>query len=234
LSVAAAPMIELVGVAKVYPRSSADVRALARVDVTIASGEFVAIMGPSGSGKSTLLSILGCLDRPSEGEYRLGGESVAGLSDVALSHVRNRRFGFVFQSFHLIPELSVFDNVETPLLYGGVPPSQWRARAEECLKRVGVLHRAHHRPSELSGGEAQRAAIARALVMEPRILLADEPTGNLDTATGDEIAALLSDLHDEGRTIVLVTHNEALGRRAQRMIRLRDGTVESEVRAVDR
>jgi putative ABC transport system ATP-binding protein len=228
-----APVIELRGVAKAYSREavpSSAVRALARIDLTIAGGEFLAIMGPSGSGKSTLLSILGCLDRPSEGEYLLGGEAVAGLSDIDLSRVRNRRFGFVFQSFHLIPELSVFDNVETPLLYGGVPPSEWRPRAESCLQRVGILHRARHRPSELSGGEAQRAAIARALVMEPRILLADEPTGNLDSATGDEIADLISELHREGRTIILVTHNEALARRAQRMIRLRDGRVESEER----
>jgi putative ABC transport system ATP-binding protein len=223
-----APVIELRGVAKAYSRQSSAVQALGRIDLTIASGEFLAIMGPSGSGKSTLLSILGCLDRPSEGEYLLGGEAVAGLSDVELSHVRNRRFGFVFQSFHLIPELSVFDNVETPLLYGGVSPAEWRPRAQACLERVGILHRARHRPMELSGGEAQRAAIARALVMEPRILLADEPTGNLDTATGDEIADLISELHREGRTIILVTHNEALAQRAQRMIRLRDGRVESE------
>jgi putative ABC transport system ATP-binding protein len=226
----AAPAIELRGVAKVYARQSSVVRALAHVDLAIAGGEFVAIMGPSGSGKSTLLSILGCLDRPSTGDYLLGGEAVAGLSDVELSRVRNRRFGFVFQSFHLIPELTVMDNVETPLLYGGVPPPQWRARAEECLERVGIMHRARHRPSELSGGEAQRAAIARALVMEPRILLADEPTGNLDSATGDEIADLISGLHREGRTIILVTHNETLALRAQRMIRLRDGKVESEQR----
>jgi putative ABC transport system ATP-binding protein len=231
---APAPVIELRSVAKAYSRQSAAVHALAKVDLTIAAGEFLAIMGPSGSGKSTLLSILGCLDRPSEGEYLLGGEAVAGLSDVELSHVRNRRFGFVFQSFHLIPELSVFDNVETPLLYGGVPPPEWRARAQACLERVGILHRARHRPSELSGGEAQRAAIARALVMEPRILLADEPTGNLDTATGNEIADLISELHREGRTIILVTHNEALAQRAQRMIRLRDGRVESEERLAGR
>jgi putative ABC transport system ATP-binding protein len=225
-----APVIELRGVAKVYPRAAAAVHALARVDMTIAAGEFVAIMGPSGSGKSTLLSILGCLDRPSEGEYRLGGEAVAGLSDIDLSRVRNRRFGFVFQSFHLIPELTVLENVETPLLYGGVPPSEWRARAAECLERVGIMHRARHRPSELSGGEAQRAAIARALVMQPRILLADEPTGNLDSATGDEIADLISELHREGRTIILVTHNETLALRAERRIRLRDGKFESEER----
>jgi putative ABC transport system ATP-binding protein len=229
-----APVIELRGVAKVYPRPSSSVRALGTVDLTVAGGEFVAIMGPSGSGKSTLLSILGCLDRPTEGEYLLGREPVAGLSDVDLSRVRNRRFGFVFQSFHLIPELTVLDNVETPLLYGGVPASEWRRRAEECLERVGIMHRARHRPAELSGGEAQRAAIARALVMEPRILLADEPTGNLDTVTGDEIADLISELHREGRTIILVTHNEALAERAQRMVRLRDGRIESETRVPGR
>jgi putative ABC transport system ATP-binding protein len=222
-----APRIELRGVTKVYPRPSAAVHALGRIDLTIDGGAFVAIMGPSGSGKSTLLSILGCLDRPTEGEYKLGDEAVGTLSDVALSRLRNARFGFVFQSFHLIPELSVVDNVETPLLYGGVPPAHWRRRAEACLERVGVGHRAQHRPMELSGGEAQRVAIARALVMEPRILLADEPTGNLDSATGDEIADLISELHREGRTIVLVTHNETLATRASRMIRLRDGRMES-------
>jgi putative ABC transport system ATP-binding protein len=222
----ARPLVELRDVAKVYPRGSVSVRALAGMTLHVHRGEFVAIMGPSGSGKSTLLSILGCLDRPTNGEYWLAGEAVSALDDVALSRIRNRRIGFVFQSFHLIPELSVQENVETPLLYGGVPEAEWRGRASACLERVGIAHRAAHRPAELSGGEAQRAAIARALVMEPHVLLADEPTGNLDTATGDEIAALLRDLHAEGRTILLVTHNDALAERAQRIVRLRDGRID--------
>jgi putative ABC transport system ATP-binding protein len=223
----ARPLVALNAVTKLYPRGPVVIRALAGVTLHIGEGEFVAIMGPSGSGKSTLLSLLGCLDRPTEGEYWLDGEPVASLDDGALSRIRNRRIGFVFQAFHLIPELSVLENVQTPLLYGGVPLDSWGSRAEACLERVGIAHRATHRPFELSGGEAQRAAIARALVMQPRVLLADEPTGNLDTATGDEIAALLGDLHAEGRTIILVTHNEALATRAQRTIRLRDGRIDS-------
>jgi putative ABC transport system ATP-binding protein len=223
-------VIDLRGASKVYTRGGASVVALDGVSVAIAEGEKVAIMGPSGSGKSTLLCILGCLDRPTGGEYRLFGDEVQGLSDDRLSRIRNGRIGFVFQSFHLIPQLTVLENVETPLLYGAVPQSEWRARARACLAKVGLLARADHRPSELSGGEAQRAAVARALVTEPRVLLADEPTGNLDSHTGEEIADLLDALHREGRTVVIVTHNEALGRRAPRTIRLRDGRVEAEER----
>src|SRR5262245_43367248 len=180
-------------------------------------------MGPSGSGKTTLLSILGCLDRPSSGEHLFDGHAVAALGDDALSRLRNRSVGFVFQAFHLIPQLSVLENVETPLLYEGAPLDEWRPRALRALERVGLAHRADHRPAELSGGEAQRAAIARALVTQPRLLLADEPTGNLDTRTGEEIRALLDELHAQGATVVLVTHNEALGRGAERVVRLRDG-----------
>jgi putative ABC transport system ATP-binding protein len=231
LSAQTPPVVDLAGVRKVYPRGGGDVVALDGVSLQIASGEKVAIMGPSGSGKSTLLGILGCLDRPSTGEYRLDGEAVASLDDDRLSHIRNLRIGFVFQSFHLIPELTVAENVETPFLYGPVPLALWRSRALDSLGRVGLSHRADHKPSELSGGEAQRAAVARALVTEPRLILADEPTGNLDTATGEEIASLLDGLHAEGRTIVLVTHNEALGRRAQRRIHLRDGRVEGDTTA---
>jgi putative ABC transport system ATP-binding protein len=204
--------------------------ALDGVSLKIARGEKLAIMGPSGSGKSTLLSILGCLDRPTAGEYRLFGEDVSALEDERLSRTRNRRIGFVFQSFHLIPQLSVAENVETPLLYGDTPEAEWREKALRCLERVGLSHRADHRPSELSGGEAQRAAIARALVTEPALLLADEPTGNLDSHTGDEVAGLLDALHEDGVTVVLVTHNEALGRGAERILRLRDGRIESEER----
>ena len=217
--------------AKVYPRGGGDVAALSGVSLDVAEGEMVAIMGPSGSGKTTLLSLLGCLDRPSRGHYLLDGDRVSEMDDDALSAIRNRRIGFVFQSFYLLPHLSVVENVETPLAYSHVPPREWRARALAGLERVGLLARAGHRPSELSGGEAQRAAIARALVTDPRLVLADEPTGNLDSATGDQIAALLDDLHRQGRTVVLVTHNEALARRAERMIRLRDGRVETEERA---
>ena len=218
-------------VARVYPRGASQVVALAGVSLAIRAGEKLAIMGPSGSGKTTLLSILGCLDRPSSGEHLFEGRSVASLDDDALSRLRNRSVGFVFQAFHLIPQLTVAENVETPLLYASVPLDEWRPRALAALEQVSLAHRADHRPSELSGGEAQRAAIARALVTSPRLLLADEPTGNLDSATGEEIAALIDRLHAQGATVVLVTHNEALGRRAERVLRLRDGRIESEARA---
>ena len=226
MSAKAPPIVDLDRVRKVYPRGGGDVVALDGVSLRIESGEKVAIMGPSGSGKSTLLGILGCLDRPSAGAYRLDGEEVASLDDDRLSHIRNLRIGFVFQSFHLIPELTVVENVEAPFVYGPVAIAEWRPRALACLGRVGLGHRSDHRPSELSGGEAQRAAVARALVTEPRLILADEPTGNLDSTTGEEIASLLDGLHAEGRTIVLVTHNEALGRRAARRIHMRDGRLE--------
>jgi putative ABC transport system ATP-binding protein len=215
-------------VARVYHRGSTDVAALSDVSLDIREGEKLAIMGPSGSGKSTLLSILGCLDRPTRGEHLFDGRSVADLDDDTLSRLRNRAIGFVFQSFHLLPHLSVVENVETPMQYGETPTKEWRPRALEALERVGLATRADHRPSELSGGEAQRTAIARALVVAPRLLLADEPTGNLDTATGGEIAALLDELHAQGATIVLVTHNEALARRAERVVTLRDGLIERE------
>ncbi len=218
-------------VARVYPRGASQVVALAGVSLAIRAGEKLAIMGPSGSGKTTLLSILGCLDRPSSGEHLFEGRSVASLDDDALSRLRNRSVGFVFQAFHLIPQLTVAENVETPLLYASVALDEWRPRALAALEQVSLAHRADHRPSELSGGEAQRAAIARALVTSPRLLLADEPTGNLDSATGEEIAALIDRLHAQGATVVLVTHNEALGRRAERVLRLRDGRIESEARA---
>lgn len=213
-----------------YLRGSSEVLALDGVSLEVGDGESLAVMGPSGSGKSTLLGILGCLDRPTRGAYVLGGAEVSRLSDAAMSRVRNRTIGFVFQAFHLIPQLTVLENVETPLLYGGVEAAEWRDRALACLGKVGLLHRADHRPSELSGGEAQRAAIARALVTEPRMILADEPTGNLDSATGEEIAGLLAGLHDEGRTVVVVTHNGSLAHRAERLIRLRDGRIVDEER----
>ena len=211
-----------------YRRGDTQVVALDGVSLELGQGESLAVMGPSGSGKSTLLGLLGCLDRPTSGEYFLGGPPVSTLGDRELSRIRNRSIGFVFQAFHLIPQLSVQENVETPLLYGSVPETEWRERARACLDRVGLSHRAEHRPSELSGGEAQRAAVARALVAEPDILLADEPTGNLDSVTGDEIAELLASLNREGRTVVVVTHNEVLARRAQRVVHLKDGRIDSE------
>jgi putative ABC transport system ATP-binding protein len=220
-----AALVELKSVGKAYPRGAVEVNALREVSLSIAAGESVAVMGPSGSGKSTLLGILGCLDRPTRGEYLLDGKEVSSLGDVELSALRNRRIGFVFQSFHLIPQLTVAENVETPLLYGSVPEREWSDRVHACLDKVGLDHRSSHRPSELSGGEAQRAAIARALVTEPQILLADEPTGNLDSATGEEVAQVLWALHREGRTVVVVTHNETLAARAQRLVRLRDGRI---------
>ena len=223
-------LVELRDVSKLYTRGTREVSALAGLSLAIDEGEWVAIMGPSGSGKSTLLSILGCLDRPTGGSYALGGTEVSLLDDDALSHIRNERIGFVFQSFHLIPQLTIAENVETPLLYRGLPESVCRERALRSLESVGLLTRAEHRPGELSGGEAQRAAVARALVTEPRILLADEPTGNLDSATGEDVVRLLETLHREGRTVILVTHNEALGRRAPRLVHLRDGRVEREDR----
>jgi len=220
-----AVLVELKGVGKAYPRGTVEVAALRDVSLEIAAGESVAVMGPSGSGKSTLLGILGCLDRPTRGHYLLDGREVSSLDDAELSALRNRRIGFVFQSFHLIPQLTVEENVETPLRYGRVPEREWRSRVHACLEKVGLDHRSTHRPSELSGGEAQRAAIARALVTEPAVLLADEPTGNLDSATGEEVAEVLWGLQREGRTVVVVTHNESLAARAQRVVRLRDGRI---------
>ena len=225
----AVPLVALRGVGKTFRRGASDVAALRSVTLEIGTAELIAIVGPSGSGKSTLLNIMGGLDRPTAGEYWLDGRLVSGLSDAELSRLRNRAIGFVFQAFHLIPQLSVIENVETPLIYSGLPLASWRPRAWRCLERVGLTHRSQHRPSELSGGEAQRAALARALVLEPRLLLADEPTGNLDSVTGEEIADLLGELHSAGHTVVLVTHNERLARRAPRVIALRDGAVEGGV-----
>jgi putative ABC transport system ATP-binding protein len=225
------PLVRMRGASKVYARGAREVVALDDVDLDVGRGELLAITGPSGSGKTTLLSLLGCLDRPSRGEVRLAGRDVAALSDAQASRLRNRTIGFVFQSFHLIPQLTVLENVLTPLLYGDVPQREWRGRAEQALLRVALAQRADHRPSELSGGEAQRAAIARALVAEPSLILADEPTGNLDSVTGETIAALLVSLRRDGRTIVLVTHNEALAGRADRVVALRDGRVAEQARA---
>jgi putative ABC transport system ATP-binding protein len=212
-------------VERVFRRGPGEVRALHGVTLSIDAGEFVAVLGPSGSGKTTLLSILGCLDQPTHGTYRLAGVPVSALPDVPLSRIRNRTIGFVFQSFQLIPQLTVRENVETPLLYGDCPPGEATERALSSLAQVGLASRADHKPQELSGGEAQRAAVARALVTEPRLILADEPTGNLDSETGDQIAGLLSGLHERGTTVILVTHNAVLAQRAKRRIVLKDGSV---------
>ncbi len=206
------------------------VDALRGVDLTIDEGEYVAIMGPSGSGKSTLLNLMGCLDRPSQGRYILGGQDVSALSDQELSDVRGRRIGFVFQSFNLIPQLSALENIEVPLFYQGVPRRERRGRAEALAERVGLAGRAGHRPNELSGGEQQRVACARALANDPLIILADEPTGNLDSKTGREILALFDELGERGRTLIVVTHDEAVGRHARRLVRMADGRVGSDER----
>ena len=224
-------LVALRDVVRAYPRGASRVVALAGISLEIRAGEKLAIMGPSGSGKTTLLSILGCLDRPSAGEHLFEGQRVAELGDDALSRLRNRAVGFVFQAFHLIPQLTVAENVETPLLYAGVPLHEWRPRALGALERVGArgARPPPSRPSSRAArrsGRRSRAPSSR----RPALLLADEPTGNLDTRTGEEIAALLDELHDQGATVVLVTHNEALGRRAARVVRLRDGRIESEER----
>ncbi len=221
-------LIEAKGIKKIYEVGVVQIEAVAGVDLDVAKNEYVAIMGPSGSGKSTFMNILGCLDTPTEGSYSLNGNLVSNLGDDELARIRNREIGFVFQTFNLLPRSSALQNVELPLVYGGVPASQRRERAMEALRSVGLIDRSTHRPSELSGGQRQRVAIARALVSNPSLILADEPTGNLDSATGEEIASLLDELHARGRTVVLVTHNEMLARRAQRVVRLRDGRVESE------
>ena len=219
-------VVELEGVHRVYPMGDVLVRALNGVDLEIHSGEYVAIMGPSGSGKSTMLNLLGCLDRPSQGEYRLDGNNVAHLDDDELSRIRNDRLGFVFQSYNLIPHLTVLENIEVPLEYAGVPGPAARDRATQLAERMGLGARLDHRPTELSGGQQQRVAIARALANEPSLLLADEPTGNLDSATGEEILTLLDRLNDEGTTLVIVTHDPAIGVRAHRTVHMLDGRVD--------
>lgn len=204
------------------------VRALDGVDLTIGKNEFVAIMGPSGSGKSTLMNILGCLDVPSEGNYSLNGQSISGMDDDDLAGIRNREIGFVFQSFNLLPRYTALENVALPLTYAGIPRKEREKRAQEALSAVGLEDRMEHKPSELSGGQRQRVALARALVTSPSIILADEPTGNLDTATSEDVMRLFKEIHREGNTIILVTHEEDIARHANRIVRMKDGKIGSD------
>ncbi len=219
-------MIELERVTKIYPMGGEEVRALAGIDLQIQSGEYVAIVGPSGSGKSTLMNILGCLDSPTSGSYRLDGEEVSRLDDDALARFRNRQVGFVFQTFNLMPRMSALKNVELPLVYGGLPPVERRERAERALALVDLTDRMHHVPNELSGGQRQRVAIARALVNQPSLVLADEPTGNLDSKVGAEIIQLFERLNGEqGVTLIIVTHDNDVAAHAHRLVRVRDGLI---------
>jgi len=218
-------IIEMAHITKVYDTGKVKVEALRGIDMMVDRGEFVAVVGPSGSGKSTLLNLVGCLDTPTEGSYLLGGESVAGLDRDQLADIRNRRVGFVFQNFNLLPQLTALENVEMPLLFGAVGRRERRRRALEQLDKVGLADRVEHRPTELSGGQMQRVAIARALAMEPDIILADGPTGNLETGSGRDVLSVLAELWEQGRTLLVVTHDMTLARRANRIVEIRDGLI---------
>ena len=217
--------VKLANISKVYKMGDNDVVALNGVDLDIAEGEFVAIMGPSGSGKSTLMNILGCLDTPTTGSYLLDNEEVANLSEDVLAKIRNKKIGFVFQNFNLLSRISALENVALPLVYAGVSKTERINRAQELLKMVGLADRQHHMPNELSGGQRQRVAIARALVNNPKIILADEPTGNLDTKSSVEIMAMFKELYKQGKTIILVTHEPDIAENAKRIITVRDGKI---------
>ncbi len=223
-------LIEAAGIKKIYEVGVVQIEALVGVDLAVAPNEYVAIMGPSGSGKSTFMNILGCLDTPTEGTYRLNGNLVSNLGDDELARIRNKEIGFVFQTFNLLPRATALQNVELPLVYGGVSAAERRERAMEALRDVGLIDRAAHRPNELSGGQRQRVAIARALVNNPSLILADEPTGNLDSRTGEEIMLIFKKIHEAGNTIMIVTHEEYIAEHTQRIVRLLDGNIASDVR----
>ena len=224
------PIIKTVGLKKDYDLGAETVHALRGVDLIVEENEYIAIMGPSGSGKSTFMNMVGCLDTPSSGEYWLNNQAVSSLTDDELARIRNREIGFVFQTFNLLPRATALHNVELPLIYGGVPAKERKPRAQAMLEKVGLGDRMGHRPSELSGGQRQRVAIARALINNPSILLADEPTGNLDSQTGADIMALFDGLHQSGQTIVLVTHEPDIAEHAHRTVTLRDGVISADVR----
>jgi putative ABC transport system ATP-binding protein len=228
---AGALVIEIEGVTKLYKMGEEIIHALRGIALIIHRNEYLAIMGPSGSGKSTLMNMLGCLDTPTAGHYEFNGKNVAAMSDDELADIRNREIGFVFQTFNLLPRSDALHNVELPLIYAGMTPGERRARALQALENVGLGNRVHHRPNELSGGQRQRVAIARALVNRPSIILADEPTGNLDSKTGEEIMGLFEQLYEQGNTIIVVTHEEDIARHARRIVRLRDGLIESDAPA---
>ncbi|ADU25648.1 ABC transporter ATP-binding protein [Ethanoligenens harbinense] len=223
-------MIELKNVKKVYKMGDNEVAALGGVSISIADGEFTAIIGPSGSGKSTLMNILGCLDTPDEGDYFLDGTDMTKVSEKNLSRIRSRKIGFIFQQFNLLQKLTALENVELPMIYQGVPAKERRRRAMESLERVGLGERIHHKPKELSGGQQQRVAIARAFAAKPSIILADEPTGNLDSKSGAEVMTILHQLHESGNTIVLITHDSKVAAEATRRVRIADGLITSDDR----
>ncbi len=218
-------LIELKDVSKIYRMGKIEVRALDNVSLAIEEGEFVAIIGPSGSGKSTMLNILGCLDAPSQGDYIFNGKNISKLHDNEMAEIRNKNIGFVFQNFNLLPKLTALENVELPLIYGGEKPSTYRRKAIELLKAVGLSDRIHHKPTELSSGQQQRVTIARALATDPSVILADEPTGNLDTKSGIEIMKIFQKLNEEGKTIVIITHDLSIARSTKRMVHIKDGKI---------
>lgn len=221
------PLIKIEKLHKVYVLGLTRVHALRGIDLEIARNEYVAIMGPSGSGKSTLMNIIGCLDVPTAGKYHLNGQDVSSLDDNELARIRNKEIGFVFQTFNLLPRADALHNVELPLIYNGTPANKRRALAQAALEKVGLGDRFHHKPNELSGGQRQRVAIARALVNNPSIILADEPTGNLDTTTGAEIMEIFDQLHEQGNTIIIITHEDFIARHARRIVHLKDGKIEA-------